>query len=136
MRLLDANDLEKILPVDAAGLTRKRGDAYEPDDFRHEQYLLLEENGKRVCVSGCSHKGILNIVRWFQPDVLIGGFHFMKLDPEGPGRARLLEAAKALLEGNTVYYTGHCTGDAQYDLLKQVMGDRLHRLSTGDTFEI
>lgn len=28
-----------------------------PDDFRHEQYLLIEENGRRILISGCSHKG-------------------------------------------------------------------------------
>ena len=104
-----------------------------PDDFRHEQYLLIEEQGKRILISGCSHKGILNIARWFRPDVLIGGFHFMKMDPEDP---RLEQAALALLELPTVYYTGHCTGQEQFAKLKQWMGDRLHYISAGTKFEV
>ena len=41
-----------------------------------------------------------------------------------------------LMKKETVYYTGHCTGDAQYDALKTHMGDRLQRLTTGAVFEI
>ena len=40
-------------------------------------------------------------------------------------------AAEKLLEYDTVYYTGHCTGEAQYEKLKKVMGDRLQKLSSG-----
>jgi len=99
-----------------------------PEDFRHEQYLLIEEAGKRVLISGCSHRGILNIMQWFRPDVLVGGFHFMKMDPESP---ELEAAAAALLRWPCTYYTGHCTGEAQVTALKAIMGHRLHRLSGG-----
>jgi len=99
-----------------------------PEDFRHEQYLLIEEAGKRVLISGCSHRGILNIMDWFRPDVLVGGFHFMKLDPAG---AELEAAAAALMRHRCIYYTGHCTGETQFDALKTVLGHRLHRLSGG-----
>lgn len=122
--------------VDSFGLSVCEAGERKPDDFRHEQYLLIEEAGKRVLISGCSHKGIRNIVEWFMPDVLIGGFHFMKLDPDGDGAAVLQEAAEALLQYPTVYYTGHCTGAAQYVFLKKIMGDRLHSISTGTYLEI
>ena len=69
-------------PMDTAGLLVEEDGVRKPDDFRHEQYLLIEEAGKRILISGCSHKGIQNIMRWFAPDVLVGGFHFMKLEPE------------------------------------------------------
>lgn len=99
-----------------------------PEDFRHEQYLLMEEAGKRILISGCSHRGILNIVQWFRPDVLVGGFHFMKMDPEGEA---LKQAAAVLKRYPTVYYTGHCTGQPQFDRLKEILGDQLLSLSTG-----
>lgn len=99
-----------------------------PEDFRHEQYLLIEDSGKRILISGCSHRGILNILDRFRPDVLIGGFHFMKMDPEG---AELEAAAAALKRYPCVYYTGHCTGQAQFDRLKQFLGQQLHPLHTG-----
>lgn len=110
------------------GLRVKEGSRLVPEDFRHEQYLLVEEGEKRILISGCSHRGILNIARQFRPDVLVGGFHFMKMDPKGEE----LEAAAAVLKRMPcVYYTGHCTGEAQFETLKAAMGHQLHRLSTG-----
>lgn len=119
-------------PMDTAGLMVEEKGARKPDDFRHEQYLLLEEKGKRILISGCSHKGILNIMEAFRPDILIGGFHFMKIEAE----ATLEAAAKKLLEYDTIYYTGHCTGQKQYDFLKNIMGDKLHYIATGTILEL
>ena len=109
------------------------GDFFLPDDFLHEQYLLIEENGKRVLLSGCSHKGILNILHWFRPDVLVGGFHFKQLPPDSD---RLRAYGEALAKYDTVFYTGHCTGQDQYAVLKTILGDQLHAISTGTVLEI
>lgn len=133
MTIFSCNDRTASEPLDHAGLQMDGEQGLCPDDFRHEQYLLIEEQGRRILISGCSHKGILNIAHWFRPDVLIGGFHFMKMDPEDP---RLEQAAKALLELPTTYYTGHCTGQDQFAKLKQWMGDRLQYISSGTTFVI
>ena len=118
-------------PLRSFGLEVREKGVLRPDDFVHEQYLLLEEQGKTILFSGCSHRGILNIAEYFRPDVLIGGFHFMKLDPEGDGRQTLEAAAEALLALPTRYYTCHCTGVPQYAFLKTIMGDRLSYLSAG-----
>ncbi len=123
-------------PADSFGLQVLEDGKLIPDDFRHEQYLLIREQGKLICISGCSHKGIVNIARWFRPDVLVGGFHFMKLDPAGDGAQALEDAAEALLALPTRYYTGHCTGQAQYAYLKTIMGQRLHDLTTGAVIEL
>ncbi len=130
MTLYTCAGRQKVAPVDTAGLTVLRNGKLESDDFSHEIYLLIEEKGKRVLVSGCSHRGILNIVHWFKPDVLIGGFHFLKQPADGEV---VKGAARTLLEYPTVYYTGHCTGLAQYKTMKSIMADRLHYLSTGTT---
>lgn len=119
-------------PADTSGLTVMENGVLCPEDFRHEHYLMVEENGKRILFSGCSHKGILNIARHFRPDVLIGGFHFMKLQEE----ATLLAAAEALKALPTRYYTGHCTGQSQFQFLKERMGDQLHPLSTGSVITL
>ena len=121
--------------TDPYGMQVKRRNALEADDFRHEMYLLIREGERRIIVSGCSHKGALNVKTWFAPDVLIGGFHLMKLDPEKEA-TRLKFTAMELMKKETVYYTGHCTGNTQYDALKTHMGDRLQRLTTGAVFEI
>lgn len=118
-------------PMDSAGLNVVEDGKLLPEDFRHEQYLLIRENNRKILISGCSHKGILNIMKWFEPDVLIGGFHFMKLNLEGEGRAVLQQAGETLLQYPARYYTGHCTGMAQYCFLKEMMGERLEYLAAG-----
>ena len=111
-----------------SGLSVETNGALVPEDFRHEQYLMINEKGKRILISGCSHNGILNIAHHFKPDILIGGFHFMKIvDSE-----YLTNAANTLLTYSTQFYTCHCTGVEQYEQLKSTMGDKLSYLSTGD----
>lgn len=129
------NDRERPYPGDNFGLTVLEDGEYRPDSFCHEHYLLIEEAGKKYLFSGCSHKGILNIAAWFRPDVLVGGFHFKSLDPVRD-RAFLTDAAQKLLELPTVYYTGHCTGQEQYAVMKEVMGHRLHSLHAGQVLEM
>ena len=131
LTLLSCNERSRPYVMDSYGLNVLRDDALIPDDFRHEQYLLIQEEGMRVLISGCSHKGILNIMSWLKPDVLIGGFHFMKVDPAGSEREVLDEAARVLLEYNAAYYTCHCTGLPQYEYLKQLMGNQLGHLAAG-----
>lgn len=124
-------------PIDSSGLQMASQKRLVPDDFRHEQYLLVRNNGRTTLFSGCSHKGILHIVRWFRPDFLIGGFHFKHLDPKNPiSRNRLAKAADLLLTFPTRYYTGHCTGIEPYKFLKKKMGNRLAYLSTGQSLTI
>ena len=130
-----AKDMQLVTPIDSAGLTVCQEDRLVllPDDFQHEQYLLIEEDGKQVLISGCSHKGILNIANHFKPQVLIGGFHYMRMEPTDP---KLEAAAHTLMTHPTVYYTGHCTGAAQFDAMKKIMADRLQPLSTGTIIEL
>ena len=118
-------------PIDSAGLFLKKEEAFIPDDFRHEQYLLIKEDNKHILISGCSHKGILNVVSFFAPDVLIGGFHLSKhpLDNELDKCARELERI------GSVYYTCHCTGKAQFEFMGERMSS-LHYLSSGECIDL
>ncbi|MBR7162097.1 MAG: MBL fold metallo-hydrolase [Clostridia bacterium] len=129
--LFSCNQKERKHPPLPSGLTEKTGDRYVTDDFRHEQYLLIEENGKRILFSGCSHKGILDIVSWFTPDVLIGGFHFSKM-PLGDA---LRQTAQTLNAYPTDFYTCHCTGEAQFLFMQEEM-KHLHYLSCGESITI
>ncbi len=131
LRLCTCNALACGCPASARGMTVRMGEIFEQDSFDHEQYLVIEENKKRIVISGCSHKGILDIVKWLQPDVLIGGFHFVKLDPEGKDRAFMEEAARQLLKQDCIYYTGHCTGEAAFAFLKERMRECLHAMPAG-----
>ena len=123
-------------PFSGEGLTVLENGAHRQDDFIHEQYLALEEDGKRVLISGCSHRGVGNIMEAFRPDVLIGGFHFMKIEAQGEGRERLAAAAHELNGYGARYFTCHCTGEEQYLCMKEIMGDRLEYFAGGMTIGI
>lgn len=131
LNLYSCNGNEKSFDLGSFGLTMMVDYELLPDDFRHEQYLLIEEKGKKVLISGCSHKGILDITNWFKPDVLLGGFHFSKL----PLDDTLKGYAEYLNKFNTDFYTCHCTGVEQYEFMKKYM-ERLNYISTGDSIEI
>ncbi len=136
LHLYSCNERKKLFAFDSFGLNMLEKGILLPDDFRHEQYLMICEDEKKVLLSGCSHKGILNIVSWFEPDVLVGGFHFMKMDSAGDGAEKLGQAAKQLMKYRTQYYTGHCTGVEQYEFLKNIMGEQLEYLATGEAVTI
>ena len=131
LTLLSCNQRTRKYNLGQNNLTEKVGDEFIPDDFRHEQYLLVEEAGKKILISGCSHKGILNIVEWFSPDVLVGGFHFFKMELD----KELSDAAKQLNTSATEFYTCHCTGTEQYAFIQKYM-KRLNYLSCGQTLDI
>ena len=139
LSLHSCNAEERSFPSQSGGLFMMQGGQPVQDEFRHEQYLSIREHGdsgKHVLISGCSHKGIQNIVQWFQPDVLIGGFHFMNVALDGEGTKILDSAAETLNAYNVDYYTCHCTGKAQFDWMKKLMGKRLHYLAGGMSAEL
>ena len=136
LHLYNCNARTCPYPVHSYGLTKVVNGQRVPDDFKHEQYLLVEEKDQRVLFSGCSHKGILNIMSWFKPDVLLGGFHFMKLDPATADSKRLEEAAKILAGYHCQYYTCHCTGQAQFAFLQKYLGSQLHYAAAGQIIQL
>lgn len=136
LTLFSCNDYPTIRPTDNYKLYTIRDGVKIPEDFRHEQYLLLREGNKTVLITGCSHKGIVNLAHWFAPDILVGGFHFKALDPQSADRAVLDDACEHLLSHPTTYYTGHCTGVKQFQYLKTKMHHRVHYLSTGQVLSI
>ncbi len=134
IKLFSCNKNEKLISTNTDGLTQLKDGIFIPEDFSHEHYLLIEENHKKILISGCSHKGLLNIVDWFKPDILIGGFHLKSLDTKNQGDIKILQnLGEKLLETGTTFYTCHCTGECQFNLLKDIMKDKLFYLGTGDS---
>ena len=124
-------------------LKERQGENLLQDRFLHEQDLLITAEGKTVLVSGCSHRGIVNILRSARAlasgeiDDMIGGFHLFQLEEGDPAADKLIEMiGTALLAGETVYYTGHCTGDYAYEKLNSILGGRLHRVMGGTELEL
>jgi 7,8-dihydropterin-6-yl-methyl-4-(beta-D-ribofuranosyl)aminobenzene 5'-phosphate synthase len=140
--LVTAFNCELPRPEGNKFLLQKTGDRLVPDSFAHELMLVIQEPDGLVLFTGCGHNGILNMLaaakRLFadQPiKAVLGGFH-LALQPGRPGiagkPADIESVADALLQaGVDAVYTGHCTGEEAYGILKGVMGDRLGRLHTG-----
>lgn len=125
-------------------LKEKQGADYPMDTFRHEQNLLVTEQGRAVLFAGCCHRGIVNILRRAEellgraPDAVFSGFH---LHNPGTGEMEPRELVEAIgkeltARKNTVYYTGHCTGKEAFDVLKAQMGDQLQAMTGGGTVEL
>lgn len=111
------------------------------DDFCHEQCLVITQNGKHWLLSGCAHNGILNILDRYgelfdsYPDFVITGFHMMKREGEHTEeeKALIIQTAQELAKMNTVFYSGHCTGIPAFEIMKEIMGDKLIALHSGET---
>lgn len=126
----------------AADLLVKRGeDDFVPDDYRHEQSLVLEGEKGLVVFNSCSHGGIVNIVRGVLEQfpgkkvfAVVGGFHMFSRGKSGMNCAPeyVFKVADALKElGVEEVYTGHCTGETALDLLQERFGPGCHALATG-----
>lgn len=116
-------------------------DGETPDDFAHEQNLLIEEGGRRVLIDGCAHCGIVNILSRCAeicpepPQEVIGGFHLM-IPATGETDDALTEAlAERLASTPTRYHTCHCTGLRSYERLRERLGAQISYLAAGDTLE-
>ena len=133
---------KKLYPFGNKKLQAVENGKIREDDFRHEQYAVISENGKKVLVSGCAHRGIVNIVEEFvslygrAPDAVISGFHLMKdSDYSDDEIVMIKETAEALGKYETVYYSGHCTGNA-LPILKDILNDKFIPIHTGFKFKI
>lgn len=136
LEICSCNDRERKYPTDSDNMTVREETGAHPDIFLHEQYLTICEDGKKVLISGCSHKGICNIMDWIKPDVLIGGFHLIGHDLSSGQDSVLDETAEILNQYDTEYFTCHCTGDKQYAYMEERMGDNLHYLASGQIITI
>ena len=96
-----------------------------PDDFCHEQNLIITANGKRVLFSGCSHTGIVNIQNQAEKLILseistvVGGFHLYNPPTKKYESDEMIaNITNALEKKKRDYYTCHCTGIKAYKKMK------------------
>lgn len=117
---------------------RRTAKGWKPDDFSHEQSLVLDTDKGLVIINCCSHGGAVNIINEVAstfPDKkvygIVGGFHlFNKSEKE------IREVSKAILDTGISYVcTGHCTKDRAYNIMKEELGDKLEQLRVGLVIE-
>ena len=137
-----------LVPHSTPGLEEiaKRVDLYikengrlRPDSFAHEQSLVFDTEKGLVIFSSCSHGGADNIIREIevafpgkQLYAMLGGFHLYK---SSQGEVRAL-ADRIRKTGIRKIYTGHCTGEPAFAILKEELGDCAEQLYTGMEIEL
>lgn len=143
----------ELWPKGNLELMKKVGEDFVQDEFDHEQYLVITEtradsetgktNVKKVLISGCAHNGILNILEHYYslygayPNAVISGFHMKKkAGYTDEDIAIIKETAKKLGKLPTKFYTGHCTGEEPFEIMKELMGNQLTYMYSGSMVEI
>lgn len=143
----------ELWPKGNLELKKKVGDDFVQDEFDHEQYLVITEEKndetsdnpitKKVLISGCAHNGILNILEHYHnlyasyPDAVISGFHMKKKSGyTNEDIVTIKETAEQLSKLPTKFYTGHCTGEEPYEMMKEIMGEQLEYVYSGRVIEI
>ena len=134
---------KRFFPSCNATLLMKHGDGFVPDDFAHEQNLVIRSSGKTMLVAGCAHKGIVNIVdackdRLGQyPDYVVGGFHLSGSRENRSEAPDVVDAIGEYLASTpSQYFTCHCTGMESFQRLKRILGEKIRYLPTGDRITI
>ncbi len=133
---------QRMRPDGNRVLTDRSNGSDVPDRFSHEQCLVISNAEGKFLLSGCAHNGIINILDRYreiyggEPDVVISGFHMTKKTGyTEQEKEMIIKTAEELSRMNTVFYTGHCTGMAAYELMKPVMGEKLRLLQSGMRIE-
>lgn len=109
---------------------------WEPDDFSHEQSLILEADGGIIIFNSCCHAGADAVIREAAEAypgkklrALVGGFHLYRAADDA-----VRELAQKIKQTGVVeIYTGHCTGDRPFQILREELGERAHQLKVGLT---
>jgi 7,8-dihydropterin-6-yl-methyl-4-(beta-D-ribofuranosyl)aminobenzene 5'-phosphate synthase len=125
----------------------KRGSTLVPDDFQHEIVVAIEEHGALSVLTACSHNGLLNMVEAASAEfpglpirAVVGGFHLAKLPPfrgMSEGAQAVADIGQAVLDfGVETTYTGHCTGQAAFEVLRDTMGNRVREIHTGSRIDL
>ncbi len=129
----------RLWPSGNRELMVKKDGEFVQDEFLHEQYLVIEGENKNILVSGCAHNGILNILDRYKelygsyPAAVISGFHMQKKNGYSDEDIKLFkQVAQELKTLDTVFYTGHCTGELPFQVMKEIMGDSLVYVHSGD----
>jgi 7,8-dihydropterin-6-yl-methyl-4-(beta-D-ribofuranosyl)aminobenzene 5'-phosphate synthase len=140
--LITTGEVERVTDFEEVGIAlyTLEGNKVKSDSMRDDISLVAHIKGKGlVIITGCSHAGIVNIVKQAialteteKVHGIIGGFHLIDAPVE-----RMQKTAQALKEFNPDWvYAGHCTGfKAQVELF-QILKDRFSPLHTGIIVEI
>ncbi len=143
LELITVKEFAHRIPFTNKRILKKTQAGYIPDNFAHEHFLVIHEGGRDVLISGCAHSGVLNVMDTYKdlfgkdPYALISGFHLMKKSEYKEEEVlEIQETARKLAGCDTKIYTCHCTGEKAYDIMKDIMGQQLDYIHSGDEIQI
>ena len=143
LTLFSAIGGRRLWPGGNLELTEEKDGVRVQDRFSHEQCLIVREGEKTLLASGCAHNGILNILDRYReltggyPDAVVSGFHMIKKTGyDEADLAAIRQTADELKDLPTVFYSGHCTGDLPFSVMKEILGEKLMKISAGDGFTV
>lgn len=130
--------LKPLLVDDAAMICRHLYSSGEFDYPLAEQALVLDTKDGLVVMTGCSHPGIVEMLRevrkTFNKDIrmVFGGFHLR--DKSDSEMASIIGELKSI--GVVQCGASHCTGDKQIKLIREAFGEDFFELGVGNTIVI
>lgn len=112
----------------------------ENDSFCHEQNLIINEGNNIVLFAGCAHRGIVNILHMAEtelgkaPSHVFAGMHLVKSGLSNDEENAFISTLASELKkySTTKFYTMHCTGEKQYQKLRNLMGEQIDYMACGD----
>ena len=132
---------EFAIPSSNRVLFKKINGKLVMDDFKHELFMVIENNNDLTVLTGCGHSGIKNIINTAKKvfhdkkiAAVIGGLHLQAgaRTFEVAEKEEIEEIAKWLkLEVAGQIYTGHCTGERAMNLMQPILKNKLNGIYTG-----
>lgn len=127
-------------------LYKKVNGVLQPDNFDHELSLVFDTSKGLVICNSCSHAGLESIVKNIKNKLnkpiyaYVGGLHMKStknhIETSSFTEEQIQNLCIFINENIQYVFTGHCTGNVSYDLLKKYLKDRIDFLTTGKIIEI
>jgi 7,8-dihydropterin-6-yl-methyl-4-(beta-D-ribofuranosyl)aminobenzene 5'-phosphate synthase len=129
------NNFEKVNP----DFVVDKGRGFEADLLEDELSLFLETPSGLIIISGCSHRGIINLLEQIKKvtggkkvQAIIGGLHLVEANQERINKTINYFEKEAI----EYFYPLHCSGETFVHEMQNKFGDRVKTLSVGETLEI
>ncbi len=134
--ILPAGPLQYPDDQHMSGFFMQKDGQRQPDDFMDEQSLVLVRDGAMQIISGCSHRGITNIIQYaidsfnLPVELVVGGFH-LRHDKDISATATRLDSFGIRRLG-----VSHCTGVEKYVELRGILNSHVFYNHTGHKTEL
>lgn len=137
--IISGNDRRSIIESRENRFYVQSNHRMEPDDFHHELYIVIG-NKEKIIISGCTHKGIANVMHWVRFDNIVGfvgGIRVGGFDKDNPKDIMYVdEIINYLKKFNVKYFGKNCINQDVYDYFKDKLGDNFQQVYLGSKFTV